>query len=389
MAKILNGRWVLKALVRDANSPYLYGRVRDLRNGKVHTFSTKTGNRKKAEQVVLDFIHEQEAKEKHELTTNGAVLGDALAEWIKHKDVRDVTRAGYEIDRQLYVRTFEGMLVHEVEASSVENFLTGLRKAGRTSRTCAKHLVALRSFFRWALRRRYCSTNPAEGIKVGRGVKVEKIALTPEEARGLLAKCRERVVLAVGDGRRRDWQQSFAPPPYLFVSVAMACYTGLRRKNIFGLRWRDVDMGARKITLEGDVMKNHSPHSVPIHPALHALFESILKAEGKVEPDAPVIGEQVKVATIALYSACRRAEIPPIGWHTLRHSFASWLAVSSACSFNCLRELLGHKPMTVTSIYTHSTWEERVKAIASLPALLQGGAMAEGPEEQRQAASRI
>ena len=44
--------------------------------------------------------------------------------------------------------------------------------------------------------------------------------------------------------------------------------------------------------------------------------------------------------------------------------------MASRCTVFCLRDLLGHSPELVTFDYTHTPWEERVKAVESLPDLL-------------------
>lgn len=59
-------------------------------------------------------------------------------------------------------------------------------------------------------------------------------------------------------------KQTWTPPEYLWLAVLLAVYTGLRRANILGLRWRQVDLGQRAIRIEAGSMKAGRAHEVPI-----------------------------------------------------------------------------------------------------------------------------
>jgi integrase len=59
-----------------------------------------------------------------------------------------------------------------------------------------------------------------------------------------------------------------------------------------------------------------------------------------------------KTAEHALREACRGAGLRHIGWHTLRHTFASHLAMKGV-SMKAIQELLGHSHMTMTMRYAH------------------------------------
>lgn len=69
-----------------------------------------------------------------------------------------------------------------------------------------------------------------------------------------------------------------------------------------------------------------------------------------------------------LRRACRKAGLREIGWHGLRHSFASQL-VMAGVSLKTVQELLGHKSIKTTMVYAHLAPVVKNEAVA----LLDGG----------------
>ena len=67
----------------------------------------------------------------------------------------------------------------------------------------------------------------------------------------------------------------------------------------------------------------------------------------------------------ALYRACRQSKLKEIGWHTLRHTFASHLAQKNI-SLKAIQELLGHSNIMTTMRYAHLSPSELQSAIDCL-----------------------
>lgn len=376
-AKVVRDRFVLR-------KPFLRGRlwyvkVRDLETDSVHKVATKQTKRTAAEQYILKWCDERIAKEKKK-PRKAKLFRVAFEEYLdlEKADVRESTRVVYRTDfRGVYKPAFGERYVGDVQVGDIERFLADMAKAGRSARTRKKHLTMLRSFWRWAVRRRYALENPCEGIRVGRGEKREAVALSVEECGRLLAACRAARILTVRDKRRREFKQSFPPPAHLFVSVAASLYTGLRQSNVLGLRWRHVDLGARALTFSPEEMKGKRGLRVPIHRDLDRVLRDVLRAgEKRPDPEDPVIGAQLSGLRKGFQTALDRGEMPPgVTWHGLRHTFATIMA--PLCSFACLRELLGHSPGNVVTLhYTHVPWEERLEAVDRFPSLL-GSSLAE------------
>jgi len=90
-------------------------------------------------------------------------------------------------------------------------------------------------------------------------------------------------------------------------------------------------------------------------------------------------------ADVGLKRCCKRAGLRMIGWHALRHTFASHLVMRGA-SLKAVQELLGHATMEMTLRYSHLTPEVRREAVELLDSKTgskgQGSARAAGPAER-------
>ena len=78
----------------------------------------------------------------------------------------------------------------------------------------------------------------------------------------------------------------------------------------------------------------------------------------------------------ALSHACKKAGLRPVGWHVLRHSFASHLAMQGA-SMKVIQDLLGHASIVMTMRYAHLAPEVARDAVRLLDSDRRGRVLAE------------
>jgi len=144
--------------------------------------------------------------------------------------------------------------------------------------------------------------------------------------------------------------------PYLYSIVVIALSTGMRRGEILGLQWQDIDFERKSIVLPHT--KNGSIRYVPMvgltFQALKKLFdeETIFDFSFHVFPSLNP-GCQLDIRSSWLF-ALKRANITNFKFHDLRHSCASFLAMSGA-SQRDIAEILGHKDLRMTHRYSHLT----------------------------------
>ncbi len=228
--------------------------------------------------------------------------------------------------------------------------LSGITKRGtqRSPATVVRYLAALSHAFTVAVNEwGWRDDNPAKKVK------------KPTEARGRVRFLSETETTAGGvvvEGELprlvRSCQES--TNPYLNVAFILALSTGMRRGEIMGLTWADVDFHQGRITLHET--KNGERRVVPlVGKALEILKEfsktgrridTPLVFPGKTHPNKPM-DLQAPWKT-----ALKKAEIEDFRWHDLRHSAASYLAMNGA-SLAEIAEVLGHKTLQMVKRYSH------------------------------------
>ena len=139
-------------------------------------------------------------------------------------------------------------------------------------------------------------------------------------------------------------------PLYLIVLFAMT--TGMRRGELFGLRWQDMDLKRRVAVLHNT--KNGDRRSVPIVPEV----SDLLREHGNVRK---IGNDQVFVSDgptemwrfdKAWYAALNAAKIKDFRFHDLRHTAASYLAMSGATTAE-IAAVLGHRTLQMVKRYAH------------------------------------
>lgn len=146
--------------------------------------------------------------------------------------------------------------------------------------------------------------------------------------------------------------------------VITALNTGARKEEILGLKWDNVDLKHGFILL--DHTKNGERREVPINQTLRDILSGIIR-----RVDVPYVfydpktGKRYSNLQRSFVSACNRAKIRDFRFHDLRHSFASQL-VMAGVDITTVKELLGHKTLTMTLRYAHLAPSHKVKAVEIL-----------------------
>ncbi len=140
-------------------------------------------------------------------------------------------------------------------------------------------------------------------------------------------------------------------PEHLRAMVAFSLATGLRRNNVTGLEWSQVDLTRQVAWIHGDQSKTGRPIGVPlISEAIAVLREQIGKHSTYC---FTYRGSRVfQVNTKAWQSALRKAGIKDFRWHDLRHTWASW-HVQSGTPIHVLQELGGWAEIKMVQRYAH------------------------------------
>ncbi len=150
--------------------------------------------------------------------------------------------------------------------------------------------------------------------------------------------------------------------------VITALHTGMRASEIFGLRWEQVDLRHGLILL--DITKNGERREIPIDNTLQEMFNSMPHSiESIYVFNDPKTGDPYKSVKRSFSTALRKADIRDFRFHDLRHTFASQL-VMAGVDLASIKELLGHKTLTMTMRYAHLAPEHKRKAVNKLDEVL-------------------
>jgi integrase len=207
-------------------------------------------------------------------------------------------------------------------------------KEGLSPGTVNRYLSALSKAFSNAVREwHWMQDNPLARVSKKTEPRGRVRYLSDEERARLLDACRK------------------SERPELYLIVLFALTTGMRRGELLGLRWPDVDLERRVAVLHNT--KNGDRRSVPIVPEVAAL----LRERGRVRRlDNDLIFASEGAGPIwpdkHWYQALKAAKIKDFRFHDLRHTAASYLAMSGA-SVPELAAVLGHRTLQMVKRYAH------------------------------------
>jgi len=135
--------------------------------------------------------------------------------------------------------------------------------------------------------------------------------------------------------------------------VLVSLNTGMRRGELFDLKWSAVNFDTKTITVAGATTKTSDTRHIPMNKETYGVLEAWKKQVSESPYVFPGQGggrfEDVKSAWLKLLE---RAQIDGFRWHDMRHDFASRL-VMAGVPLNTVRDLLGHADIKMTLRYAH------------------------------------
>jgi len=228
----------------------------------------------------------------------------------------------------------------------LRRFAAGLHAAGYAAATSARKLASMRSFFAFGQREGWVKANPAKPLRSPRRSRKLPTFLTGAEIARLLAAPRPE---AAGGLRDR--------------AILEVMYSaGLRVQELVNLDEVDLDLANGTVRVRGKgrrerlgIVGSHARNALAAW--LAARPRSLAAARGRQPLFVNKLGGRLSVRGVArllekhLAAAGLAGRASP---HTLRHSFATHL-LDAGADIRSVQELLGHKSLVTTQIYTHVT----------------------------------
>jgi site-specific recombinase XerD len=256
----------------------------------------------------------------------------------------------------------EGIELAEVKVTHLRAFLASEQERRPAISSQARTTAALKCFFRFLVEEERLLRDPALPLRTPKKRETLPDVLTMGELQRLLAQ----------PARAELWERHFdGKPERDRLLLAVMAYGGLRRSELLGLDWDDIDLSRRLLRVRK--AKGGRQRTIPIHPALAPLFVEYYATRVPLTEQAVFVGVQgnrlhgTQLAQIFRHyvSASGVGERKRVTPHTLRHVFASELLHAGA-NLRQIQELLGHKHLDSTQRYTRVTAHELRGAIKRL-----------------------
>ncbi len=233
----------------------------------------------------------------------------------------------------------------DVDVSQLRSYVAYLHECGYAQATVARRLACLRSFFRYCNREGICDKNPARPLRTPRAGRKLPHFLTTEEVGKLLIAPPANKDDGLRDRAILETMYSAGLRVAEVVALSLQDFDrpqGILRVLGKGRKERVAPVGSYAIKALSRWLEVRSPDLKADTSDQEALF---LNRFGR-RLTTRSIGRMLEkhIATAGLSS-----QTSP---HTLRHSFATHL-LDGGADLRSVQELLGHKSLTTTQIYTH------------------------------------
>lgn len=333
--------------------------------------STDGNNKRKAQQRRIEILTELE--ENKDLITADILFADWLEEWMKIKEsaVRQDklglnTFESYRMYIDKHIGPFfrkKGVTVKGITSKDIQAYYDTKAAEGQSANSIIKHNVVIAGALKEAKRKKLIRDNPAEDAILPRKEHFEGKAYSVNEAMKLLSVLDDEPIKP---------------------AVILGLLYGLRRSEVCGLRWQDIDFDAETMQIRNTVVKTKTliehertkskksrrtliliDDTIPYLKAIKAAQEEFKGRCINYDPDPqghvctnsngkPFSPDYVSHGFSRLLE---RHGLPHIRFHELRHTAGS-LLLNNGMSVKQIAEYLGHEKVSTTlDIYAHIDFE--------------------------------
>lgn len=252
---------------------------------------------------------------------------------------------------QFYKKLDDELSWENIDTDVVRDWVEYMMDKGNTATSVNRRLSALRSFYRYALKRGFVENDPTYKLQ---GLKRKKPL--PQ-----FLKEAEMDTLLVPE----MWGNTYKD--VLARTIILTFYsTGIRVSELVGLNNKDINIVTHEIKVTG---KRNKQRIIPFGKELEEQIDTYQKLRNDEigEQEALFVtakGERITTAQVRTMVKANLAKVSTLkkkSPHVLRHTFATAM-LNNKAGLESVKKLLGHESIVTTEVYTHVTFEQLKKA---------------------------
>ncbi len=295
--------------------------------------------------------------------------------------VKEHRRNAKETEKRIwrnFGQFFDRKLV-DVNTWVIEKWRSDRIKAGATKETVNRDVAALKAAISKAVDWEIIDQHPLAKVKPLKRDSKAKVRYLSENEEKSLRKALQKRDMTIKSSRdsANQWrkERGYEPLPSLKASnyadhltpiVLLTINTGLRRGEVFNLKWHDINQQTKTLTVTGATAKSGETRHIPLNDEAITILKNWRKQVTDTDRVFPGKDrkrlDNIKTSWTKLVTD---AKVENFRFHDLRHSFASKL-VMKGVPLNTVRELLGHSDLKTTLRYAHLAPDHKADAVALL-----------------------
>ena len=309
--------------------------------------------------------------------------------WCRYKsqDSKHMYNKKYDIDR--LVNDIKANSLDDLQPDAVESHLQNLKDQDLSNRKVNAVRSAINAFMNWCVKKKRIASNPLKSLDVlsekADRRKVRRV-YSNDELLQLFEAAEIRPIetirycnRGVNKGKfsrevtEKALQDAVALGKYRRQIYSLAVQTGLRRNEVKGLKWSDINFEEESIRIRIEVGKAAREDFIPMHPDIYAEMLAFKPDNAKPSdlvfyrglPDCLAFNRDLKRAGLPKKDAEGRV----LDFHGFRHTFGTNLAKAGVTP-QYAKDLMRHSTIQTTmTFYTHLTIQDAGSELRKLPSL--------------------
>jgi len=286
-------------------------------------------------------------------------LKGAIKIYLEYSEVNKKSYKSDVLSTTIFLKYFGNINLEDITPAKIEDFKRDIKKERNSKNaTVNRYLQALSKMLNLAVANELLNKNPMWSVKKLKENNYKTRVLLPEEEKRLFEEI-ERGYEVVG---RDKAKKIIYPYIHLKPLIICALQTGMRRNEIFKLKWAYIDFEYEFIELLET--KSGKSRKIPIS---SKLMKVLNEAKNNTEyvflnPETNMPYNDIKKA---FHTVLKKAEIKDFRFHDFRHTAATRMLENGA-DIRTVQEILGHSSVSVTERYTHTNAKSKRSAIEIL-----------------------